>query len=230
MLKKYLEDRVHQEKTHLRFVLINRVLLHQLFRSESRISFFSETHRQILLDLFDLGVSRYSEIRSVAQSKIANMVSVFPYSYTVLIPRIKEVLKMDPIEHHETFKGCLYILLNSKNSPIVTRHDWKFISELWPLIISTKPSEKLSIVNLMSTVTDSVHRNLRTLAITLDVPDSCLTRAQEYGSLEPKVFINDMTEIVKLGLETQKNANKLRLHYYEEAINNLLRLVTTENL
>lgn len=61
--KKAIEDRVLQRKMHLRHFLIDRVMLHQIFRNESRSCSFTATHKQILLDLFELSVSRYSEVR-----------------------------------------------------------------------------------------------------------------------------------------------------------------------
>lgn len=64
MVKKVLEDRLHQNKSHLRYTLIDRVMLHQEFRNESRTCSFTETHKQIILDLFELSVSHYSEVSS----------------------------------------------------------------------------------------------------------------------------------------------------------------------
>lgn len=66
--KKLLEDRLHQKKLHLRSVLIDRVVLQQEFRVESRNCSFTETHKQILLDLFDLSISRYSEVKKLPTS------------------------------------------------------------------------------------------------------------------------------------------------------------------
>lgn len=59
--KKVVEDRVIQQKQHMRKFLIERVLLHQIYRNH-KCSLFTETHRQITLDLFELSVGRYSEV------------------------------------------------------------------------------------------------------------------------------------------------------------------------
>lgn len=60
--KKMLEDRLHQRKQHLRYMHIDRVLLQHEFRFESRNCSFTATHKQILDDLLQLSVSRYSEV------------------------------------------------------------------------------------------------------------------------------------------------------------------------
>lgn len=179
MIKKTFEDRVHMNKQHLRHILVDRAMLQHEFRNESRSCSFTETHRQILLDLFQLGVSRYSEIRILAQAKLHSAISYFPYSYMVLSDKIKEILKMDSIKHHEMFKGCLYILLGPKGTPIIAKHDWKFLGEVWLLLIRSQPSEKPSIVNLINLLSDAIQRCFPTIAIKVCVPEKCLTLARE---------------------------------------------------
>lgn len=82
----------------------------------------------------------------------------------------------------------------------------------------------------MNTLIDSVHRNLPTLDIKLYIPESTLINAQNYGNLLPKISIERLQETIKLGLDTEESSNATRLKYYEEAVNNLLKLVTCENL
>lgn len=60
--KKVLEDRLHQKKQHLRHMHLERVILQQEFRVECRSCTFTHTHKQVLEDLLELGVSRYSEV------------------------------------------------------------------------------------------------------------------------------------------------------------------------
>lgn len=63
VMKKILEDRLHQSKSHLRSTLIDRVMLQHEFRNESRTCYFTATHKQILLDIYELCISRYSDVR-----------------------------------------------------------------------------------------------------------------------------------------------------------------------
>ncbi|XP_050294149.1 proteasome activator complex subunit 4B-like [Anthonomus grandis grandis] len=183
--KKILEDRVHQKKQHLRHLHLDRAMLQQEFRMESRNCSFTQTHKQILEDLWELSVSRYSEVRMAAQSKLYGVIQYFAYSYTVLTPKITEILKTDSVENHETFKGCLYVLLGPKNAPILARHDWEFIKEIWPLLVKSMPSEKPSIVNLISALTDTVHKYFPTIAIKLSIPEKTLSSARHFASVGP---------------------------------------------
>jgi proteasome activator subunit 4 len=230
MVKKLLEDRLHQNKLHLRHVLINRVMLQQEFRTESRSCSFTETHKQILLDLFELSVCRYSEVRITAQCKVFAVVSYFPYSYTVLTPRMFEILKLNSEEHHEKFKGCLYVLIGPKNHPIVARHDWNFIRQLWPLIVKSMPSEKPSIVNLINAVLDAVNRYFPTIAINLVFPQACLDAAQVLSSGVPKCNLLDFQKYMDEGERALVVKCQNRTTAYNETVDGLLDACINGNL
>jgi proteasome activator subunit 4 len=66
-------------------------------------------------------------------------------------------------------QGTLYVLLGPKQNPLVTRHDWEMLMNLWPAIVRTKPSEKLSVIRLMESVVESVHKHFPTITISLQV-------------------------------------------------------------
>lgn len=224
-LKKSTENKFQQKKKHLRHILIDRVELHQEFRNESRCCFFTATHKQIMLDLFELAVSRYSEVRAIAQLQLFNMISTFPYCYTVLQDRIKEILQLNPMEHHEKFKGCLYILINPKSSPLVVRHDWQHIKEIWPLLVRSLPSEKLSIINLMNKISDTVYRLLPTIAITYNIPDNCVNCALALASINPVCNIENSDAIIENGKRTMQLTCQTRKDAYNDTINALIDAV-----
>ncbi|KAG5878460.1 hypothetical protein JTB14_022783 [Gonioctena quinquepunctata] len=230
MTKKLLEDRLHQKKLHLRHVLIDRVMLQQEFRIESRNCSFTNTHKQILLDLFKLGTSRYSEVRIAAQSKLFAIVAYFPYSYGVLTNKIKEVLQMDSQQHHEKFKGCLYILLGPKNSPIVARHDWNFIRDLWPTIVKSMPSEKPSIINLIMSITDVVDKYFPTIAVNLVIPQSCLTAAYKLGNNIPECDLSNFQSHISNGENYLMKKSQERKKAYEDTLDALVEALETKNL
>ena len=68
-----------------------------------------------------------------------------------------------------TFQGSLYVLLGPKENPLVTRHDWEMLMSLWPAIVRTKPSEKLSVIRLMENIVECVHKHFPTITINLQV-------------------------------------------------------------
>lgn len=227
--KKIVEDRLLQQKKHMRHFLIERVMLHQMFRNESRSCTFTDTHRQILLDLFELAVSRYSEVRILAQAKLFTAVSNFPYSYTVLTSQLKEILQINSVKNHEKFKGALHVLLGPRSSPIIARHDWTFLKDIWPLVVKSMPSEKPSVINLINSLADSIHRHFHTIAIKLEIPQKCLdvayTLAQQTG-----LRFDDFQEVIDTGVERLRLKSAEKEATYKELINLLLDACTNGNL
>lgn len=214
---------------HIRHFLIERVVLHQMFRSESRNGTFTATHRQIVLDLFELAVSRYSEVRILAQAKLFTAISSFAYSYTVLTGRLKEILQMNSVENHEKFKGALHVLLGPKSSPIIAKHDWKFLREIWPLIVKSMPSEKPSVINLINALSDSIHRHFHTIAIKLVIPQSCLEVAYDLGR-KTGISFDDFKEVVDTGEERLRLECEEKEKTYKELISSLLDACVNGNL
>ncbi|KAK9752668.1 Proteasome-substrate-size regulator, mid region [Popillia japonica] len=230
LTKKSLEDRLQQKKKHIRNVLIDRVMLHQEFRNDSRSCSFTATHRQLLLALFELAVSRYSAVRICAQSKLFNVVSTYSYSYILLTPYLKEILMMDSAENHEKFKGCLYILLGPKGTPIVARHNWAFIREIWPTLILSKPSEKQSIVNLMTSLNDVINRYFPTIHITLKLSEKCIERALELANTSNVINLDNFQEQINNSAEKMKKNSGDNLTTYNDILDMLLSAAANRNL
>nr|XP_023028371.1 proteasome activator complex subunit 4-like [Leptinotarsa decemlineata] len=215
---------------HLRHILIDRVMLQHEFRIESRNCSFTNTHKQILLDLFELSTSRYSQVRIAAQCKLYAIIAYYPYSYAVLTEQIKKILQMDSQQCHKKFKGCLYVLLGPKNSPIVARHDWKFIEQIWPSIVKSVPSEKPSIINLITTATNVVDKYFPTIAINLIIPQSTLDAAYRLCNNIPKCDLSDFQSHINNGEVYLRRKSDERRIAYEGTLESLIDALETGNL
>lgn len=194
VVKKLLADCLRGGKLHLRQLLIDRVMLHQEFRTESRSFTFTETHKQVLVNMYQLCVSHYSEVRIKAQKKLFVAVGTFPYSYSVLMPYLKQSLQIDTNKNHEEFKGCLFVLLGPKSTPLIARHDWNFVSEIWPYLVTSQPSEKPSVINLMNLIVEAVHKHFPTISIKMEIPQQCLDTALLLKNSVPKIDQSLVTE------------------------------------
>ncbi|KAL3286253.1 hypothetical protein HHI36_000763 [Cryptolaemus montrouzieri] len=229
IIKKISQNRLLDKKRHLRHLLIDRATLQQLIRIENSGYTFTETHRQILFDLFQLGVSRYRDVRVYSQSKLLPLINYFPYSYTLLTEKFKEILQMNTEENHEQFKGCLYILNGSKNSPIIIRQNWKFISEIWPLLVNSMPSEKPSIINLITQISESVSTNFLTPGINFELPDQVLQTVQKlyYKLSELEGFSEEKNKASSMALKSVCEAKK---NDYIRCVDLLLKACHDRNL
>lgn len=112
---------------------------------------------------------------------------MFSFSYRLLMPKIIEYLKLDSNKFHEQFKveyeecgflnhtlrfvfqGALYVLLGPKTNPLVTKHNWEMLSELWYILVTAMPSEKNSVIRLVEKLVESVHKHFPTITINLEV-------------------------------------------------------------
>ncbi|XP_022913061.1 proteasome activator complex subunit 4A-like [Onthophagus taurus] len=228
--KRTMEDRLHQNKKHMRHILIDRVMLHQEFRNETRLRTFTETHKEILLALFDLSVSRYSQVRSYAQSKLFLIVTVYPLSCDILTPYIKEILEMDSTEHHEKFKGCLYLLNGPKSTPMIARPYWGFLKELWPALVKSKPSEKISIVNLMSSIVDGINRHFPTLAIKIEMSEKSRELAHHLSKTITDFNLNGFQSHIDNGANKEIELVTNNTKIYNELLENLLQSIINGSL
>lgn len=166
-----------------------------------------------------------------AQSKLYAIIQYFPFSFTVLKNKLKELLQLNSVENHKTFKGCLYVLLGPKGAPIVSRHDWQFISEIWPLLIRSMPSEKPSIVNLITALTDAVNKFFPTIAINLVIPKRVLAEAYNLASVKPYVCdVSAFQNLIDNGEEYLKLKSLERREGYERTVECLLWNLEQGNL
>jgi proteasome activator subunit 4 len=231
LVKKVLEDKLVGQKRHLRPLLISRTVLQHESLLERGSTCLTPTHRQILLNLLTLSTSHYSEVRSRAQVKLFAALDQFSYSYRVLIPHLVSHLQQDSSQFHEQFKGSLYVLLGPKEYPLVTRHDWEMLMSLWPAIVRTKQSEKLSVIRLMENIVECVHKHFPTITINLQIPELCLEAARRLWDTSPApCFPVVSEEEVAVGMQELQMRNQYNSDQYLALLNSLMDAIQQENL
>lgn len=157
------------------------------------------------------------------------MMDTFPYCYKIVIPEIKDILKIDSTTNHEKFKGCLYVLAGTKSAPIITRHDWNMIQEVWPLVINSKPSEKLSIIRLMQILGDVV-KQFPTIQIKFSMPESCIDVAYKLVDNVPTITLDGFQAVIDNAPKLVEYQNERRGAAYTGTINLLLDACRSGNL
>ncbi|RZF34164.1 hypothetical protein LSTR_LSTR003574 [Laodelphax striatellus] len=233
--KKYFGTHLKGNKKHQRPVLIDRVKLQHIKRSFIARLPLTETHCSILESMLALSVSRYSEVRSKAQSKLIAAMEAYPYSYKLVVPKLIENLQIDPSEEHERFKGTLYVICgmksNHSNFPILTKLDWEHLSTLWPELVRMKPSEKPSVIRMLENLNEIVHKHFPTASISLEVPESCVTIANQLWRSEPKPTIDHpSTEQIEQALNFSMQKNLDNRNHYLKLVTSLSDAVWNKNL
>ncbi|XP_063231181.1 proteasome activator complex subunit 4-like isoform X2 [Bacillus rossius redtenbacheri] len=228
-VKKTLGSKLFGRNKHLRLLLIDRATLQHDMLNQKVLLWLTPTHRTILLDLMTLSTSHYSEVRSRAQNRLFNTFNKFYYSYSALLPNMLENLKKDSNQHHELFKGTLYVLLGPKQLPVVTRRDWGVLRQLFPALVRSHPSEKLSVIRLLENIIDTVHKLLPTITIALEFPDDCLAAARRLASVGTPVPVVAEKDVER-GKALQEARNKLNTENYLGLLNTLLDIVQEQHL
>lgn len=137
---------------------------------------------------------------------------------------------LDSVENHEKFKGCLYILLGPKGAPIVARHNWEFIREIWPALILSKPSEKQSIVNLMTSLNDAINRHFPTIYIKLEIFEKSIKSAENMVTACKEINLDDFKTHMCNSLERINKESTNNMNTYTDILNTLLDAALQRNL
>lgn len=134
--------------------------------------------------------------------------------------------------HSKTFRqGALYTLFGPQFDPIITVQHWSILRSLWPAIVLSKPSEKLSVIRLKETIVDSVSKHFITATIELEVPDSCVTAARALWEHFPRPAVPQPSEDeIQEGVRNLKQFSESNLAAYNGLLDELLRCILEESL
>ncbi|XP_012226473.1 proteasome activator complex subunit 4B-like [Linepithema humile] len=228
--KRMFEDKLLKNKGRVGPIILERCDTQYVLRQVLQSNVLTETHKRIILELFTLAVSRYADVRSKAQSGLFSVFKFFPFSHKLIIPHVIDILAKDTEKHHDAYKGVLYLLLGSESS-VITKVDLNILRSLWPAIVLSKPSEKLSVIRLKEEIVLAVNKHFYTSMIKFEMPDSCLTAARALWKHFPQPSLPqpDENEMQK-GVQNLRKMNESNLTAYTGLQDELLRCILEESL
>lgn len=143
-----------------------------------------------------MSTSSYSEVRKEAQTQLFNLLAHYSFSYLILVPKICNLLT-DQTINHDALKGCLYILKgNTLQTSLTTKHNWKIISKLWPVLFSLKYYEKPSIQKLLDSIHDNLQKHFDTFSYTTRLSDETVKLASEVFNLNENLHESDAKRLI----------------------------------
>ncbi|XP_032665023.1 proteasome activator complex subunit 4-like isoform X2 [Odontomachus brunneus] len=229
--KKMFEDKLVENKCRIGPIILERCDIQHEARLLSQSVALTETHKRIMLELFTLAISRYADVRLKAQASLFSALNCFPYSFTFIVPHLIDILAKDTEKHHDAYKGVLYMLFGPQNDPIITVQYWSILRPLWPAIVLSKPSEKLSVIRLKEDIVNTVSKCFVTPTIELEVPDSCLTAARALWDHFPRPALPQPSEDeIQEGVRNLKQLGEFNLAAYNGLLDELLRCILEESL
>ncbi|XP_015178192.1 PREDICTED: proteasome activator complex subunit 4B-like [Polistes dominula] len=226
-----LNDRLVKSKKRVEHILMEQAFIHHETRLQLKSHKFTETHKNIMLELVALATSRYANVRNKAQFVLTSGILTYPFSYTFIVPHLIDVLEKDSEIHHDAFKGVLYILHRPLNDPIITQRNWHMLRSLLPKLILSKPSEKLSVIRLKEQLIDTMKNKYQNMFIELEIPDRCLIAASKLWEHYPHPMLSKPNENeIEKGIEKLKETSRANLESYYGLCDDLLNAILETNL
>lgn len=156
-LKNHRDNPLVKSKKHLESILIERILIqHESHLWLKSMVVEENLPKVVLLDLLELSISLYSDVRSYSQDILYKILTRVPkFSHQVILPRLLECLQDCPNITHQMFKGALYLISNDK---LVFFHNWSIAAKIYPALIQASHSDKPSIVELLKDISTKINR------------------------------------------------------------------------
>jgi proteasome activator subunit 4 len=210
-LKQYQEYKLCKSRRDIRAVVATRVIIQQDLRDEIFLSAFTIHHKKVMENFLKLSTSRYATIRSIAQSKMFKMFVIFPFSYKCILDDILSFLNLNPVEHHEAFKGALFLIGSNRRNRLMLRPDWESIKKIWLAFIKTKLSEKLSVLRLIDSIADGINNEFQTITTELFIDDDVANFGANLVN-DKSVLPSNYLEVGKKQLAELSAQNKNHYH------------------
>lgn len=123
------------------------------------------------------------------------------------------------------------MLLGPQHYPIITQGDLNILTSLWPAIVLSKPSEKLSVIRLKQNIVETISKYFSVNTLEPDISDACLTAARTLWKHLPQSVLPppDQNEIEE-GARNLEQLNRSNLAAYSELLDELLRCILEESL
>lgn len=224
--KRFQEFKLAKSPKDIRAIVATRTIIQQDLRDEVSSPKFTNTHRELMLDMIKLSTSRYSVVRSAAQAKLFKLFNTYPFAYRTVIDDISHLLTLEPNENHEAFKGALYLLATNRRHRLILRNDWTVVGKLWLSLLKCQMSEKLSILKLMESIVNGIDTEFQTIATEVDVSDKVALAGSE-------LMVNKTTlpeNYLQMGRDNLERRNAANRQKYLEIVNSIIDYVENNKL
>ena len=219
--KSTMQNKLLGKKSSIREELIQRIMLQYQFRTFYVYTRLSTVDLKIIDLMFKLSTdSVYAVVRKEAQTRLFSLLSHYPYSSQIMVPKIVGLLKRCCRETpeserltHEQLKGCLYLLKgNNLQDSLMVKQNWSILAEIWPALFRCQHFEKPSVQALL----DKIYFNAN----------------KDHDSFDNRIRLSDdlvnFVYQISPELETKYKTNeKLRLEYYNRKYNTENTLIST---
>ncbi|CAG8478849.1 9710_t:CDS:10, partial [Acaulospora colombiana] len=218
----------HHDKKYPRYLLVKRAYQQHLCRlkqnAHGRVR--TKLHDDLLLDLIELSLSSYSEIRKISQSYLITASRCFIGVKPLIIPKLLKALEPGEQHNPKRMKGALY-LLGTRTYMYTCLRDWRFVPSFITRICQAQHEDKPSVQEMIRKVFYDYllnYNNTAFKAITTDGLNDAVSQAMGTLSLS---FDEEKLQRIQCIIEKRMQLQKTR---YFELVDTLLELVNSNTL
>jgi proteasome activator subunit 4 len=235
LIKKELGNRLGPKKTRFRILFMEKARLqHELrcvFQKASRIT---KIRLNVLRYVVRLAVSRYREVRSVAQSVFTSVVGILQLSYRYILDDILNHLltsKDQPeLDNDSQLKGSLFLVLGHKNLSYLWKHDWDTLRKIYPAIVQAQHSDNPTVSKLFDAMSESIETKFVTTGLTSSsIPSANKIAATILSTMDLELEVI-FEHALTFGMKKLEEKNAKNLLLYADMIADLVRLLTTPQI
>jgi proteasome activator subunit 4 len=211
--KASLQNKLLGKQNSLREELIQRILLQYQFRTFHIHTKLNTLDLRIIDILFKLSTdSLYAVVRKDAQTQLFTVMSQYPYSNLIIVPKIVEMLNRSNLLDtdsnkltHDQLKGCLYLLRgNNIQDSLMIKQNWNVIGIIWPAFLKCQDFEKPSIQALLDKIYFKANKDYDSFDNRIELTQKCLSLVYEFSpelklkyesneNLRRRIFIERVT-------------------------------------
>ncbi|OQV18206.1 Proteasome activator complex subunit 4 [Hypsibius exemplaris] len=235
LVKKELDNRLGPKKHRFRLLFIEKARLQHevrtVFQKASRVT---KNRLNILRYVVRLAVSRYKEVRSVAQTCFSSIVAMLQLSYRYILDDILAYLaasKDKPDSDNDAqLKGCLFLLLGGKNLAYLLKHDWDTLRKVFPAVVRAQHSDNPTVSHVFDALSDTIETKFVTtgLTATSSVPANKVAGAI-LGTMDLELEVI-FEHALTFGMKKMEERNARNRALYVDMVNELVTLLSTPQI
>lgn len=232
--KSSLQNKLLGKKNSLRSELIPRVMLQYQYRTFYIHTKLNKLDLRIIEILFRLSTeSLYAMVRKDSQSQLFSLISHYPYSSLIIVPKVVELLNRsnEPDESkrlgHDQLKGCLYVLSgNNFQDSLMIKQNWKVIGSIWPALFKCQQFEKPSVQALLDKIYSKADKDFDSFDNRIPISENLLKSCYNLSYEVREIYeANDTKRLSVFNARCATERNQIK-----ELMNNLVNIARESQL
>ncbi|KAG0312267.1 hypothetical protein BGZ99_009606 [Dissophora globulifera] len=187
----------------------------------------TELHDALILDLTDLSLSQYTDVRKKSQQALLKAVRCFQGAKNLVIPTLLKALEISDIDKdYSRMKGALF-LLSAKTLTLPCLRDWRFVPDYVLRLCTAHHADKPSVQALIRKCFLEYVMNLTNMSFKVLISNELSGTAQDFSDLHSLKYDPDT---LSRAVTKAKNRRLNNIKAYDNLLLSLTELAKDESL